>query len=86
MALPHLVRDGENGHLYEPGDIDGFVAGLNDVLTATPARRDAMKHASLAIVAEHSMAHTLDVFEAIYEDRPIPAPPAVAPTPSDVDR
>ncbi|GMA93565.1 hypothetical protein GCM10025881_03890 [Pseudolysinimonas kribbensis] len=45
-----------------------------------------MKRASLAIVAEHSMSHTLDVFEAIYEDRPIPAPPAIAPAPSDVDR
>jgi len=86
MALPHLVHDGENGHLYEPGDIDGFVAGLNDVLTATPERLDAMKRASLAIVAEHSMAYTLDVFEAIYEDRPIPAPPAIAPTRTDVDR
>ena len=82
MALPHLVRDGVNGHLYEPGDIDGFVAALTDVLTADPARLDAMKRASLAIVAEHSMAHTLDVFEAIYRDQPIPAapaPPAAAP-------
>jgi glycosyltransferase involved in cell wall biosynthesis len=86
MALPHLVREGQNGHLYEPGDIDGFVAGLNDVLTASREHRDAMKRASLAIVAEHSMSHTLDVFEAIYEDRAIPAPPAIAPAPSDVDR
>jgi glycosyltransferase involved in cell wall biosynthesis len=82
MALPHLVRDGENGHLYEPGDIDGFAAGLTDVLTASPERLDAMKRASLAIVAEHTMAHTLDVFEAIYEDRPIPAPPAAAVPPA----
>ncbi|MFW8745328.1 glycosyltransferase, partial [Mesorhizobium japonicum] len=67
MALPHLVHDGGNGHLYEPGDIDGFAAGLADVLTASPERLDAMKRASLAIVAEHTMAHTLDVFEAIYE-------------------
>lgn len=80
MALPHLVHDGENGHLYEPGDIDGFVAGLTDVLTAAPERLDAMKKASLAIVAEHSMAHTLDVFEAIYQDRPIPAPSSAAPS------
>ena len=80
MALPHLVRDGVNGHLYEPGDVDGFAAGLTDVLTASPERLDAMKKASLAIVAEHSMAHTLDVFEAIYQDRPIPSAPAAAPT------
>jgi len=80
MALPHLVHDGENGHLYEPGDIDGFAAGLTDVLTASPERLAAMKKASLAIVAEHSMAHTLDVFEAIYQDRPLPPPPAPAPS------
>jgi glycosyltransferase involved in cell wall biosynthesis len=86
MALPHLVHDGENGHLYEPGDIDGFAAGLADVLTTTPERLDAMKRASLAIVAEHSMAHTLDVFEAIYENRAIPEPPAVVPTSTDADR
>jgi glycosyltransferase involved in cell wall biosynthesis len=78
MALPHLVHDGENGHLYEPGDIDGFAAGLTDVLTASPERLAAMKNASLAIVAKHSMAHTLDVFEAIYAGRPIP--PAAAPS------
>lgn len=79
MALPHLVHDGENGHLYEPGDIDGFAAALADVLTATPERLDAMKKASLAIVAEHSMARTLDVFEAIYQRRPIPPAPLAAP-------
>jgi glycosyltransferase involved in cell wall biosynthesis len=87
MALPHLVHDGVNGHLYEPGDIDGFVRGLTDVLTASPARLDAMKKASLGIVAEHSMAHTLDVFEAIYLDQPIPAAPAIpaaAPAPEPV--
>jgi glycosyltransferase involved in cell wall biosynthesis len=89
MALPHLVRDGENGHLYEPGDIDGFAAALTDVLTADPSRLDAMKKASLAVVAEHSLAHTLDVFEAIYRDQPIPAAPPIpapaVPTPKPSD-
>jgi glycosyltransferase involved in cell wall biosynthesis len=71
MALPHLVHDGENGHLYEPGDIDGFAAALADVLTATPARMDKMKKASLEVVAHHAMAHTLDVFEALYRGDPV---------------
>lgn len=66
MALPHLVHEGENGHLYEPGDIDAFAAALTDVLTAQPARLDTMKKASLEVVAHHAMAHTLDVFEALY--------------------
>jgi glycosyltransferase involved in cell wall biosynthesis len=74
MALPHLVHEGENGHLYEPGDVDALAAALTDVLTAEPARLDKMKNASLAIVAHHSMAHTLDVFEALYRGEPVTQP------------
>ena len=73
MALPHLVHEGENGHLYEPGDIDAFAAALTDVLTAPPARLDKMKRASLEVVKHHAMAHTLDVFEALYRDEPLPS-------------
>jgi glycosyltransferase involved in cell wall biosynthesis len=71
MALPHLVHEGVNGHLYEPGDIDGFAAALTDVLTAPPARLDKMKKASLEVVAHHAMGHTLDVFEALYRGDPV---------------
>ncbi|HEY4225298.1 MAG TPA: glycosyltransferase [Pseudolysinimonas sp.] len=74
MALPHLVHEGENGHLYEPGDIDGFAAALTDVLTADPKRLEKMKKASLEVVAHHSMAHTLDVFEALYRGGPVAEP------------
>jgi len=73
MALPHLVTEGVNGHLYEPGDIDAFAAALTDVLTATPARLDKMKKASLEVVTHHAMGHTLDVFEAIYRGDPLPS-------------
>lgn len=66
MALPHLVHEGSNGHLYEPGDVDALAAALTDVLTADPARLAAMKNASLEVVAGHSMSHTLDMFEALY--------------------
>lgn len=74
MALPHLVHEGENGHLFEPGDIDGFAAALTDVLTADPKRLENMKKASLEVVAHHSMAHTLDVFEALYRGEPVAEP------------
>ncbi len=76
MALPHLVHEGENGHLYEPGDVDALAAALTDVLTADPARLEKMKKASLAIAAHHSMAHTLDVFEALYRGEPVARPAA----------
>ncbi len=71
MALPHLVAEGVNGHLYEPGDIDGLTEALTDVLSASPERLDAMKRASLDVVAHHSMSHTLDVFEALYRGDPV---------------
>ncbi len=74
MALPHLVHEGENGHLYEPGDIDGFAAALTDVLTADPERLKGMKEASLEVVTHHAMSHTLDVFEALYRGEPVTEP------------
>jgi len=79
MALPHLVSEGVNGHLYEPGDVDGLAAALTDILTATPTRLDKMKKASLEVVSHHAMAHTLDVFEALYRGDPV-AEPAADPT------
>ena len=82
MALPHLVHDGENGYLYEPGDVDAFAARLTDVLTAPPEKLEAMKRASLEIVAEHSLDHTVDVFERLYRGLPLedPIKPSIEPS------
>ncbi|MEO5533934.1 MAG: glycosyltransferase [Pseudolysinimonas sp.] len=66
MALPHLVHPGENGYLYEPGNIPEFAAHLTSVLTAAPAEYTSMKKASQRIVAKHDLQHTVDVFEALY--------------------
>ena len=38
MALPHLVRDGENGYLFTPNDSDDLAAKMVRVLTP-PGRR-----------------------------------------------
>jgi glycosyltransferase involved in cell wall biosynthesis len=66
MALPHLVHDGENGFLYEPRDIAGLVRGIRNVLDADDDRYVDMQRESLAIVASHDIATTLDRFEEIY--------------------
>ena len=66
MALPHLVHPGENGYLYEPGDIASFAAHLTSVLTASPDEYTAMKKASQRIVAKHDLQATVDIFEALY--------------------
>lgn len=72
VALPHLVRDGENGYLFPPGDADALAARLTDVLTAEPAEYERMQQASLDGVAIHDINRTLDTFEALYRDEPLP--------------
>lgn len=72
VALPHLVHDGENGHLFEPGNVDDLAARLTDVLTASPGEYERMQRASLDGVAIHDINRTLDTFEALYRDEPLP--------------
>lgn len=73
VALPHLVHDGENGYLFEPGDVDQLAARLTDVLTAAPEDRLRMQQASLDGVKVHDIHRTLDTFEALYRDQPLPS-------------
>ncbi|MDF2561083.1 MAG: glucosyl transferase [Microbacterium sp.] len=72
VALPHLVHDGENGYLFEPGNVDELAARLTDVLTAEPTEYERMQRASLDGVAIHDINRTLDTFEALYRDEPLP--------------
>lgn len=72
VALPHLVHDGENGYLFEPGNADALAARLTDVLTADPAEYERMQQASLDGVLIHDINRTLDTFEALYRDEPLP--------------
>ena len=73
VALPHLVHDGENGHLFEPGNVDDLADKLTQVLTASPAEYERMQRASLDGVAVHDINRTLDTFEALYRGEPLPA-------------
>ncbi|MEN2738789.1 glycosyltransferase [Microbacterium sp. X-17] len=72
VALPHLVHDGQNGYLFEPGDVDALAARLTDVLTADAAERRRMQQASLDGVVPHDITRTLDTFEALYRGEPLP--------------
>lgn len=72
VALPHLVHDGENGYLFEPGNVDDLAEKLTRVLTATPAEYERMQRASLDGVAVHDINRTLDTFEALYRNEPLP--------------
>jgi glycosyltransferase involved in cell wall biosynthesis len=72
VALPHLVHDGENGYLFEPGNVEEMAARLTDVLTAAPEERRRMQQASLDGVVIHDINRTLETFEALYRDEPLP--------------
>ncbi|MEI3867549.1 glycosyltransferase [Microbacterium sp. CCNWLW134] len=72
VALPHLVHDGENGYLFEPGNVAEMADRLTAVLTATPEERQRMQQASLDGVVVHDIGRTLDTFEALYRGEPIP--------------
>ncbi|MBW9094885.1 glycosyltransferase [Microbacterium jejuense] len=72
VALPHLVHDGENGYLFRPGDVDDLAAKLTTVLTLPQDERVRMQQASLDGVKVHDIQRTLDTFEALYRDEPLP--------------
>jgi len=68
MALPHLVRHGDNGFLYAPGDTMALAGRLADVLEAPAEVRAQMGEASARIIAAHAIGRTLDTFEGLYRE------------------
>ncbi|WP_426624037.1 glycosyltransferase [Leifsonia sp. McL0607] len=81
MALPHLVHDGENGHLFRPGDAHDLANKLERVLTLPQDEFDVLKNASLHIVATHDIQTTISTFESLYRGEPV-ADPATEAAPS----
>jgi glycosyltransferase involved in cell wall biosynthesis len=67
MALPHLVRDGRNGWLYQPGDTIELAQRIGQVF-ADDTTAPAMGKASLELIAAHDINSTLAEFERVYLD------------------
>ncbi|MET0976581.1 MAG: glycosyltransferase [Leifsonia sp.] len=74
MALPHLVHEGQNGHLFQPGDPQDLATKLTDVLTASPEVYEAMKRESLGLIAPHDIQRTLSTFESLYRGEAVTDP------------
>jgi glycosyltransferase involved in cell wall biosynthesis len=66
MALPHLVRDGENGYLFTPGDSDDLAKKITLILELPADQRAAMGQVSRQMVEPHSIEGTLQTFEDLY--------------------
>jgi glycosyltransferase involved in cell wall biosynthesis len=71
MALPHLVHEGKNGHLFQPDNDRELAEAVERVLALSPEAYKEMQMASLEAVKVHDIDRTLDTFEALYRDRPI---------------
>nr|WP_244894744.1 glycosyltransferase [Agreia pratensis] len=82
MALPHLVHDGENGHLFAPGDAQQMADRLADILTLPQDELDAFKNASLRLIAVHDIQRTLTTFEKLYRGEVVTDPLIVSPSAS----
>ena len=72
MALPHLVHHGENGYLFKPDDDAELARYLEQVLTAPHDEWLRMQQASLDGTRVHDITRTLDTFEALYRNEPLP--------------
>lgn len=66
MALPHLVEEGANGYLFEPGNHEQLAAQLRQILELPHEEFVAMQRASLEGVKVHDINTTLDTFERLY--------------------
>lgn len=66
MALPHLVRDGENGYLFTPGDSSELSARITELVRMSKDELQVMGKASREMVEPHSIQGTLQTFEDLY--------------------
>ncbi|MBC7517575.1 MAG: glycosyltransferase [Microbacteriaceae bacterium] len=74
MALPHLVHDGENGYLFEPGNVRDLAAKLTTVFAANADELTRLGRTSLAYIAPHDIERTLSTFESLYRGEPVVDP------------
>lgn len=66
MALPHLVTEGVNGYLFQPGNDRELADRVTQVLELSPEDYQRMQLASLEAVSAHDLDRTLDTFERLY--------------------
>ena len=66
-AVVEVCRDGVNGELLLPGDVDGMAEAMVKILSSKTLREKYAAN-SVKVAAEHDFARTLDEFEKIYKE------------------
>jgi glycosyltransferase involved in cell wall biosynthesis len=79
MALPHLVRNGENGYLFPPRDVQALAARLETVLRMPMEERQVMQRASLRLLEPHDIDTTISFFERLYRGEEVTDPETEVP-------
>jgi len=67
VALPELVKDGENGFLFNPGDEKTLSLRMEKIFSDEKLRKQ-MGTASLKRIAHHDINKTIVAFEALYQE------------------
>ena len=65
LALPELVKVGENGYLFKPGDVDDLARYIN-IMADQPECWEEMGKVSREISLPHSLDLTIQKYEALY--------------------
>ncbi len=71
-GIPELVRDGENGFLYSPGDWDGLAERLDHLARDGELRRNFGLKGRQVVVELHDITRTLDPLEERFGGRHVP--------------
>lgn len=66
-GIPQVIRDGENGLLVEPGDIEALDSALERLLTDPGLRSTLGRRARGTIEARYSIGATMDHLASIYK-------------------
>jgi 1,2-diacylglycerol 3-alpha-glucosyltransferase len=67
MALPELVHDGENGHLFSDGDSQMLAKKVIAILS-NQTMRAQMSKKSLEIIEDHDINKVIEKYESIYNE------------------
>jgi glycosyltransferase involved in cell wall biosynthesis len=67
-GIPEYVRHGDTGWLVTPGDTDGLVARLAEVLADEAARRRVAARGQAHVMAAHDIRGSVAAYEALYAD------------------
>lgn len=66
LALPHLVEEGQNGYLFEPGNAQDLAEKLAAVLLLSEEKRTEMGQHSHRMIEKHAAEKTWQTFESLY--------------------